>query len=85
MSRLYLLVNKKSIERVKKSILKEMNDDKNDLITKQLFFSFQSLTDELIKYHNNEKMDKKRIETELKNIADKLNIMYGVNIFEVKS
>ena len=79
------MVNKKSIERVKKSILKEMNDDKNDLITKQLFFSFQSLTDELLKFHNNQQMDKKRIETELRNIADKLNIMYGVNIFEVKS
>ena len=79
------MANKKSIERVKKSILKEMNDDKNDLITKQLFFSFQSLTDELLKFHNNQQMDKKRIETELRNIADKLNIMYGVNIFEVKS
>jgi len=78
------LVNKKSIERVKKSILKEMNDDKNDLITKQLFFSFQSLTDELLKFHNNQQMDKKRIETELRNIANKLNVMYGVNIFEIK-
>jgi len=78
------LVNKKSVERVKKSILKEMNDDKNDLITKQLFFSFQSLTDELLKFHNNQQMDKKRIETELKNIANKLNVMYGVNIFDVK-
>ena len=61
-----------------------MNDDKNDLITKQLFFSFQSLTDELLKFHNNQQMDKKRIETELKNIANKLNVMYGVNIFDVK-
>ena len=78
------MVNKKSIERVKKSILKEMNDDKNDLITKQLFFSFQSLTDELLKFHNNQQMDKKRIETELRNIANKLNVMYGVNIFEIK-
>jgi len=85
MSRLYLLVNKKSINKVKKSMLDAMNDDKNDIITKQLFFSFQSLTDELLKFHNNQQMDKKRIETELRNIADKLNIMYGVNIFEVKS
>lgn len=79
------MVNKKSVERVKKSILKEMNDDGNDIITKQLFFSFQSLIDELLKFHNNEKMDKKRIETELRNIASKLNIMCGVNIFEVKT
>jgi hypothetical protein len=62
-----------------------MNDDGNDIITKQLFFSFQSLIDELLKFHNNEKMDKKRIETELRNIASKLNIMCGVNIFEVKT
>ena len=62
-----------------------MSDEKNDIITKQFFFSFQSLTDELLKFHNNQPMNKKRIETELKNIANKFNVMYGVNVFEVKS
>lgn len=76
-------MNAKGLEKIKKDILDAMNNKQTDIVTRQTLFSIQSVVDELLKFNRNEKMDRKRIEIEFKNLQSKLNIMYGIDIFDL--